>query len=320
MSSISLRTSIVTAAVGALCVALALPATAQTLRDAVSGARLAPGYALILNAAAAPDLSAAHYDVGDSGSGLSIDVLRAPYQRRWLALGEDADLYWKVVGGYLTMDTALPVNSATLGPGRVDTRWSAYSLMGGLLVRWRIADGLTFVPAFDMGVARLQNDASYVGAAGPLQPLFDNLLFNWNTKAQLVTPNAGLEWTAGEPDRRTSVSGHVAWSWISSFGESDPVLSFRETAGTYSIRAEHFRSTGAQIAQRSLGVLVHGGFTGFLGANRNALGFSSVAELGLTFDLPLLANDAQSQRLRFGASYLFGPDVRGYAVSLRMRF
>jgi len=305
---------------GIFCMALAAPAAAQSSRDIIAGARLGPGYAQMLNLASTPDISAARYNVTDGSSQLAINVLRIPYESRWLALSNDSDLYWRVAGGYLTTKSDFPVNVPAVGSGSISSTWSAYSLTGGLLAKIRFGEGFTFVPALDVGAARLDNQADYAGAATALQPGLDGLLFNWRSNAWLVTPNAGLEWTHANADRTYSVRGHVAWSWISSFAETDPVLKFNETAGVYSIRAERVAPTGKSIFDRALGWVLFGGYAGFFGPNRNALGFTSVAEVGLGVEVPLSTSAEKRERIRVGASYLFGPDVTGWTISAGMKF
>ena len=296
-----------------------MPAAAQSVRDTIASARLGSGYAQLLNLAATPDISAARYEVQDGDTKPSIDVVRLPYEARWLALSGDSDLYWRVAGGYLQTKADLPIEVASSGAGSISGKWSAYSLGGGLLAKFRLGNGFTLAPALDVGVARLDNRASYFGAATALQPLVDGLLFNWRTDAWLVTPSVALDWTRAEADRRTSIRGHSAWSWISSFSESDPVLKFKETAGVYSIRAEHAAPTRMRLLERSLDWVAYGGYAGFFGDNRNALGFTSVAEVGVGMEAPLATSGKNSNRVRVGASYLFGPSVKGWTISLGLQ-
>jgi len=204
--------------------------------------------------------------------------------------------------------------------GGISSEWSAYSLTGGVLARLRLGNGFTLAPALDAGVARLDNEAGYAGVATILQPSLDGVLFNWRSNAWLVTPSAELAWTRQEGARRTGIRGHVAWSWISSFDESDPVLEFRETAGAYAIRAEHAAPTGMKVLQRPMDWVLFGGLAGFLGANRDALGFTSVAELGVGVEAPLSTRAEKTKRLRLGVSYLSGPDVKGWSVGLGLRY
>ena len=286
----------------------------------VSNARLGVGYAQMIGLAATPDVSAASYEISSSDPKPKLDVLRVPYQARWLTLAPDADLYWTVAGGYLRFKDEFPVAATPPATGSIGSRWTAYSASGGLLAKIRIGDDLTLEPALDLALARLENSASYNGAASALQPLLDGPLFNWQTNAWLLTPSVGLAWAPPIDAGRINVRGHVARSWIRSFDESAALQSFSETANIYSIRVDYARPTSYRIADRALSWVAYGGYAGFFGASRNALGFSSAGEIGGGIEAPLDTDSANSERLRLGAGYLFGPDVRGWTIGLRMEF
>lgn len=307
------------ACIGTLLMMAAMPAAAQSLEDIfrplVAEANLGAGYAQMLNLAATPDIGAAHFEIDHGGDRPTIDIFRLPYQSRWLALSQDSDLYWRVSGDYLQQKEDLDV-----GGGSIASKWSAYSLTGGLLAKIRLGNGFTLAPALDLGVARLDNRADYDGTANLLKPFFDELLFNWRTNAWLVTPSVQLGWNRIDEARRISISGHVARSWISSFGESDRVLEFNETANIYSLRAEHAAPTDMQLAGRPLDWVIYGGYAGFFGPNRDVLGFTSVAEVGVGMETPLVTDQKRPDRARLGASYLFGEHVRGWTISLSLQY
>ncbi|AMO23717.1 autotransporter outer membrane beta-barrel domain-containing protein [Ramlibacter tataouinensis] len=305
---------------GILSIAFAVPAAAQSVRSTIANARLGPGYAQLLNLAATPDISEAHYELTGGDTRPTIDVLRVPFESRWRALSGDSDLYWRIAAGYLEVKDDFPVDAPPGDAGGISSKWSAYSLSGGLVAKIRLAGGFTLEPALDLSAAELDNRTRYSGAATSLQPLLDRILFNWRTNASLVTPNLGLEWKLATPARTVKVRGHLAWSWISSFDESDPVLKFHETAGVYSIRAEHVAPTGMQLAERALHWVVFGGYAGFFGDNRKALGFNSIAQAGAGVEAPLSITRLDSTRVRLGASYLFGSDVKGWTVSLGFEY
>src|SRR5262245_37023625 len=267
---------------GAAWITLAAPAAAQQqqVRDAVVGARLGAGYAGLLNLAATPDISAATYHVTNPELATDIDVLRVPYEHRLATLWDKTDLYGKVAAAYLTSKQDFPMSIPPFAPGSIDSKWTAYSLTGGLFAKIALGSGFTLMPGLDLSVARLENSADYMGGATLLQPFLDNLLFNWHTDAYLVTPNLGLEWKLVEGDRRLSVGGHVSWSWISSFKASNTAIDFNETMGVYSIRADYAAPTGLKVFERPLDWVVLTSYAGFFGGNRHALGFTSVAEVG----------------------------------------
>jgi hypothetical protein len=291
---------------GPTCVLLAAASTAfgQTpppdIASLVSGARLGSGYAQMIGLAATPDVSAASYEIQSSDPKPKLDVVRAPYQAKWLALSPNADLYWKVAGGYMRYKDDFPTTSAGGESGNVGSRWTGYSAGGGMLVKLRLGSGFTLEPALDVAVARLENSADYSGAAASLQPLFDGLLFNWQTNAWLITPSIGLDWSHAIGDAKLDLRGHIARSWIRSFGESTTFQSFSEAANAYSIRADYAQPTSYRIADRALSWIAYGGYAGFFGANRDALGFDAVAEVGGGFELPLHTDRPLSDVVRVG--------------------
>ena len=308
----------------ALFLLAAASVNAQTVpvdvRALVNGARLGAGYAQIIGLAATPDIAAASYEIDSTANKPTLDVFRLPYQSRWLALAQEADLYWRVAGGYLRLKDDFAVNLPPGDSGTIGSKWTAYSASGGLLAKIRLGGGFSLEPALDVGVARLENGASYGGSASSLQPLLDGLLFNWQTNAWLVTPSIGLEWSAAIGDAKTTVRGHVARSWIDSFDESDSTQSFSEAASIYSFRADYAHPAGLSIADRPLNWVVYGGYAGFFGANSDALGFRSVAEIGGGFELPLYADQPRAERVRLAAGYLFGPDVNGWTIGLSIQY
>lgn len=290
------------------------------VRSLVNGARLGTGYAQLVGLAATPDIAAASYEIDSNANQPKVDVFRLPYQAKWMALSPDADLYWRVAGGYLRFKDDFNVSLPASGTGTIGSTWTAYSASSGLLAKIRLGNGFTLEPALDVGVARLENSASYDGAAAALKPVLSGLLFDWQTDAWLITPSVALQWATTFGEARTTVRGHVARSWISSFSESDPAQSFNETANIYSIRADYARPTGFIVADRALNWVVYGGYAGFFGANSDALGFTSVAEIGGGFEVPFATDRPNGERVRLAAGYLFGPDVKGWTVGLSLQY
>ena len=294
--------------------------TPADIRAQLDSAALGAGYAQIIGLAATPDIAAASYTIDSEANKPKLDVFRLPYQAKWLALTADTDLYWRIAGGYLRLKDSFTATLPQGQSGSVDAKWTAYSVGAGLLAKIRLGSGFTLEPALDVGVARLENGASYNGAATALQPLLDGLLFNWQTNAWLVTPSLGLEYATTFGEAKATVRANVARSWIASFDESDAAQSFNEAANVYAIRADYSRPAGLTVAARPLNWVVYGGYAGFFGANRDALGFSSVAEIGAGLELPISTDRPQSERARLAAGYLFGSDVRGWTVGVSIQY
>jgi hypothetical protein len=294
---------------------------AESSRDIIGAAGLGSGYAHILNLAATPDISSSNLNISEGAVSNSLAVTRIPYEGNLLTFSDRNSVGWRVSGGYFREKDELPIDAPDGAPGSIASKWSAFSATGGLFLRSKLGYGFTFEPGVDFSVARLLNDASYAGAATDLKPVLDGPLFNWHENAWLVTPNAALEWsTTLAPAQTLTVRGHIAWSWISSFDESDPLLQFRQTAGSWSIQSTYSAPTGVQLFARPLNFVVDAGYGGFFGPNHDALGFSTLANIGGGFELPLSKDNPQSKRLRAGAAYLFGPHVKGWTVSLALTY
>lgn len=305
--------------------AVCLPAVvlAQSASVTDVGVRLAPAYAQMLNLTLVPDISTARYTVDDGRNAMVVDVTRFPVAFKLKPLGDNADLYARATGGRLEARATFPVTF--FGPGGattggVATRWTAYGLSAGLGAKVRLGQGFTVEPALDVGVTRLVNGADYSGSGVLLQPVFDGTLFNWGADAWVATPQLGFAWKSDTPGRDLQVQGHVAWSRIASYGESVPAHRFNESAGVWSLRGAYSVPTRWRALDRPLEGVVYGGYSGFFGPHRSALGFSSVSEIGLGVQAPLATSSEQSRRLRVGASYLFGPHLRGWAVSFGMNY
>ena len=73
--------------------------------------------------------------------------------------------------------------------------------------------------------------------------------------------NLGLAWEHDYGgDRMLTLRAHTAWTWVHSFDESDPVIRFRETAGTWSIRGDYVTPIGMAVAGRTLYYSANAGY------------------------------------------------------------
>lgn len=315
-----LRLAAVVGATAALAGALHAQTVPDQVRDQVASARLGAGYAQMINLSATPDLSAASYRIDGLDPGADLDVLRLPYQAKWLLLSDEADLYWKVEAGGLRFRQDFHWNPTPDAAGTFGSKWTAYSVGAGVLAKVRLGSGFSIEPAVDVALARLQNRTSYSGSATVLQPFLDGLLFNWDADAWLVTPGVALEWTDAVGEGRARVRGHVARSWIASFDETDPVQRFREATNIYSVRGEYLHPTEWKAFERRMSWLAYGSYAGFFGANRGVLGFDAVAEVGVGLELPVTPEAPKAERVRVQAAYLFGSGVRGWTLGLGLQY
>jgi hypothetical protein len=308
-----------------LAVVLTARAVAQVpptvdLPSLIGGARLGAGYAQMIGTAAVPGISSANYRIDSEGGSPTLDVMRVPYEQRWRPISDNTDLYLTAAGGYMRFKDHFSMDLFQPSDAGISSRWTGYSVSGGMLAKVRLGNGLSLEPAIDLGLARLENSAGYSGTAAILKPSFDGLLFNWGMNAWLVTPSVGLEWGGRVYDGKLSTRGRVARSWISSSDEPDPVLAFAEAVNIYSVTADYAKGTSWRLFDRQVSWVLRAGLFGYFGANRDALGFDSVAEIGGGFEVPVAADMPGGKRLRLVGSYLIGPNIDGWSVGLSVKF
>jgi hypothetical protein len=116
------------------------------------------------------------------------------------------------------------------------------------------------------------------------------------------------------------VRGHVACLWIDRFEETDSVQRFNEATNIYSIRGEYVQPIGWKVLDRAGNAGGYIGYSGFFGANRDALGFDAVAEVGARVELRITAERPNADRVRLVAAWLFGSGVHGWTVGLSVRY
>jgi hypothetical protein len=71
---------------------------------------------------------------------------------------------------------------------------------------------------------------------------------------------------------------------------------------------------------RPLRWVAYGGYAGFFGANRDALGFTSVADVGAGIESRIAPEREKSERLRVSAGYLFGDHVSGWTIGSSVQY
>lgn len=289
------------------------------VRDVIDQAPLGAVYAGLLNLGASPDLSAASYHVTGQEVDTDIDLLRVPLESPLAALPGGV-LKWKAAGSYLRSSDVFPMDVPPFAPGAIDSTWTTFGLTGGLFGEFPLGGGFTIAPGIDLNVARLESDADYSGGAKLLKPYVDGPLFNWHTESFLAAPNLRLTWSREEAGHRIGVDGHASWSRITSFRESDSMLDFTETMGTYSLRADYAAPAGMTLLARPVDWVVLAGYSGFWGTNRNALGFETVAEVGAGIEVPVSKTPEKQTRARLTCSSLFGEDIRGWSAGFGLRF
>lgn len=292
-------------------IALGAMVGAPCLAQAGGADRLAPGYAQMMELSAEPEISSATYEFRGGAVPYSVRVTRIPYESKVTDLGGGWALRGRLSAGYLKATTVFNTN-----PGTVATRWRTFSLTGGLGLEKALGSGWTAGLGLEGGLARLDNHAVYKGDAEVFQPILDGVLFNWQVPAWLFIPSLGVRWIEEGRLGKLRAKARVSRATVSTFHAPDPGLRFREASNAFSLSGELVTDTGWRVAGAPVDRVLLGGTSGFFGANRDALGFTSVSELGGGLQVRLPGRLGGLGKVRLSGSWLAGPGLRGWTFGL----
>lgn len=292
-------------------IALASLGGALALAQGVVAERLAPGYAQLLGLPSEPEISSATYEIAGEGLPSTVRVMRFPYALPTRDLGGGWSLRGHLSAGYLKMTAVFEAH-----PGTIASRWRTFSATGGLGLARALGAGWSATLGLEGGLARLDNHAVFAGGAERLQSSTEGLLFDWQVPAWLLTPSLGFDLRRGLGSGRFQGSLRASRSTIATFHAPTPALRFREHANAFSAAGEWVAPTGWHLAGAPVEGLVLAGTSGFFGGHRDALGFTSVSEVGAGLQVRLPGGLGKLGRVRLSGSWLVGPGLRGWTLGV----
>jgi hypothetical protein len=139
---------------------------------------------------------------------------------------------------------------ATFPGENIDSKWKTYGGSLGLLFEQQLTGHLCFTPSLRVGVARMDNDATYNGVlTNQLKDLYEGSLVNWQTDANVVTLGVGLNYDWSRRDRISRVKADVYHAHIDTFDESNAAVPFSEQANILSLRADMVFPSNFTVAE-----------------------------------------------------------------------
>lgn len=278
----------------------------------------------VLNVTISPDIAAANYNVeGDDGSDREMSTFKIP-------LGTSIDLArpgWQLLlSGNLGYLQAKDELSAIITNYDLDTKfdvkWTAYTAQGGLGIKIPMTRSVYLYPHAAVAYSYLQNRADYPSSRAKqlLDPLFNGIVTDFDIQSMTYSAALGMgyEETVGLVD--VSLRGMFTYAYTDSFDETNEVQSIKEDTETLVVSLETRGPMGISIAGHDLRWLGQAGYTTFFGPNRDALGFSYIAQIGLGFDLDIASENALLDHIGLKGSYLFGDDMTGWQIGLAYDF
>jgi hypothetical protein len=290
-----------------------LPAVAQ---GADSAQELATDYAFLSLLTLTPDFSAANYKIeNDPIPPVKIDIVRLPFILGALDLNDSKAVKFEMSVGYQKTEETIPVDE--FSNDYVDSKWEGYGASLGLLFDYKLSDNVTLEPKIRAGAVHLVNSASYHGEnADFYRLLLDGTVFNWNSKASVVSLGLGLIYDWQIVGRDSTVQAHAFHLNMDSFDESSDAVKFNTDANMATLKADIIIPTRATLFNGRLDAVALGGSTVFFGENRRTLGFTTLYELGAGIEYPIKGDKYNFGHVRLSGLLLRGENVRGWMMSL----
>lgn len=300
------------------------PAAAQTdididairdsIADSIREVNLGAGYAAIVDFAVSRDISAAIYypDEVDGVSDPQLSALKVPWR---FVFGEAEARTRPFLQGHVAYQT-LETDLDLLVDERIGSEWTTFggSVAGGLEVR--LGETLKFLPALHVGYGRIENRATYDGPIAEefLQPIFSNLLFDWNANAIVYGASVGLDYRQQFGGYDVEVLGNLTHHRVESTSASTEFADVEGHVSAYDIEINAIRPTSWKLGRYPLALVGLFGMTGILGPDRDALGFDKFFEAGIALEGDLSPRGRKLTSLRFGLKAIIGPDVTGWGL------
>lgn len=289
----------------------------DSLKSTVDHSGIGSNYAQILTFFIEPDISASTYDVDDEANS-RLNIYKFPLQKRFPTNSDGIEIAFRGIASYATLDMENSPQTAVA----VDSQWKAYSasLGSGLFVP--VAYDLTLVAAADLGLSHMKNSSKYNGQqAADIAPIFDGILYNWDTDAWIGSLIFGLDYALQFAENYDlDIKGRYTYSHVASFNGSDEFPSFSGYAQTVSLAADLTHPMGFSLNQNPFSGVAHMGATAFLGDNRDTLGFDSFSEFGYSIKVDISRLDYFVQTLRLGYQWSTGENVTGHTILFGVDF
>lgn len=199
-------------------------------------------------------------------------------------------------------------------------RWESVAATGGLGWDFRLSKHWVFRPILNVTVGTVSSNLAIA------KWWLDN-----NTDLDLTFLNGGrlraygiggslmLDYERYEPDREDDFELRYTNVSLHSYHTAIEAISGHATAENINAWARRKMPTGAMIWDRPLRYVFEGGYTQFLGDQRE-LGIERTASVGFGLELDTSAKEIWVSRARALVRYKFGPHFQGWALGLAVSF
>jgi len=290
------------------------------VKSTTSHSNIGTIYGHIISFVSEPDIAASNLEIDAGDDKDTLDVFKIPLHYK-LGTHGGWDLTVRGNLNYASLKADNAIDSVPEGE-QIKSEWKTYSGSIGMMAEYPLSAGFSFVPALDLGVARLKNEGTYNGAEANSiwKPLLDGILFDWETDATFVNAVLGLNYNYIVNQYDLDIRGRYSHAYIDSFNESKDFTGFTENTDTLTINADFTHPLNISLKDYPLSGIVHLDHTKFIGPDRDAIGFSSLSGIGYSIKADISKRKWHIESLQLGVKYLTGNNIRGWSLIFGYRF
>ena len=291
----------------------------ELIRDELTAEDImAPVIAGMLNATLSPDISSAHYRIGDDDGDLILTATRIPLEKQFELKGRDWRPVVRLTLGYMTAENQaygmlyLPDAS---GPLQADNDWRGLSglLEGGAVIP--LGHGFRIEPFLGVGLAQLKNDTDYNNDISErAAPILDGLLFNWEVTSLVTGGAVAAAWKGDIGPVNLETIARVSLNYLETISATDQVQEFSTWVTTLDLRATLSGGLGVSLWGAPLGWQLLQDYTHLPGTQSDGLGIDHYFETGAALTADISKAGWLVQSLRLGGSVIYGHNVGGWSV------
>ena len=295
----------------------------DALRKPLHDAEFAGSFAGLIFLSDELELSGANYKIDDN-TNTKLTTVSIPFQKTFRPWGEDATgIYLESVVGYAQTNQRINDLYAGAIPGfetSVDTDSTTYGGLVGVGLGFKVANGLTFTPIVNVGLARIENSTEYGGPGAAITAqILDGIAFNWNAYTVSEGGAIRLDWIrAIGKEYEIEVVGRYDLRWTQTFDTTDSAQEFSTRLQLLTLRADVLGPTGLSPFGHALTWRALGGYRHFLEGSpvdvRDFVLLGGALELDVAGILPF------GRTISVNGGVIVGRKVSGYTVGAALSF
>jgi len=291
----------------------------EEIRENLHDSHFAAGFSTLIASASELELVSGSYFFDDHFD-TQISVFALPWSHTFSGDGESPwGLYVEAAIGYAEDRQKIADIWQGALPGletRITSKSWTISGLAGAGVEFEVDEGFTLTPIIDLGLAHLENKATYVGdGADFTHAILDDIALNWNAWTVMYGAAGMAQWKRElEGDREFTLIARYDVRWTDSFHTDDRAQEFSARNQFATLRMDLTGPTGME----ALGGMLR--WRGTLGYREMVEGDLEGLDRYGTIGAGLELLDAAPFRISLDAALIIGEEMYGYSVGLGLRF